>query len=78
VCLIELIVGDYLEEGEDGLPDHKKVIVGWLPFKGGKGVVGLFEEASDCIGHHDGLVDCKLTPSEGGVNYLDFGTRRGP
>jgi hypothetical protein len=51
---IELIIGDHHEEGEDGLPDHEQVIVGWLPFKGGEGVMGLFNEASDCVGHHSG------------------------
>jgi hypothetical protein len=64
---IELIVGDHHEEGEDGFPDCKKVIVGWLPFKGGEGVMGLFEEPSDYVGCHSGLVDCQLTPSQGGV-----------
>jgi hypothetical protein len=39
--------------------------------------MGLFEEVSDCVGHHDGLVDCQLTLNEGGVNHLDFGARQG-
>jgi hypothetical protein len=63
---IELIVGDPHEEGEDGFPDRKKVIVGWLPFKGGGGVMGLFKEASDHVRSHSGLVDCQLTTSQGG------------
>ncbi len=33
---IELIIGDHHKEGEDGLPDCKKVIVGRLPFRGGE------------------------------------------
>jgi hypothetical protein len=32
---IELIVGDHHEEGEDGFPDCKNVMIGRLPFKGG-------------------------------------------
>jgi hypothetical protein len=78
VYLIELIVGDHHEEGEYGFPDYKKVNVGRLPFKGGEEVMGLIEEASDHVGRHDGLVDYQLTPSEGGVNYLDFGAGWGP
>jgi hypothetical protein len=62
---IELIVGDYHEEKDDGFPDCKKVIIGQLPFKEGEEVLGLFKEASDCIGHHSGLVDCQSTPSQG-------------
>jgi hypothetical protein len=33
---IELIIGDHHEEGGVGFPDCKKVIIGRLPFKGGK------------------------------------------
>ncbi len=40
--------------------------------------MSLFEEASDCVGYHDGFVDCQLTPSKGGVNYLDFRAGWGP
>ncbi len=46
---IELIAGDHHEE-EDGFPDCKKVIIGWLLFKRGGG-------------RHSGLV--QLTPSQG-------------
>jgi hypothetical protein len=28
----------------------------WRPFAGGKGIMGLFEEASDHVGHHVGLL----------------------
>jgi hypothetical protein len=51
---IQLVVGDDHEKGENGLLDGKQVIVGWLPFEGGEGVMGLFKEASDCVGCHFG------------------------
>jgi hypothetical protein len=49
-----LVIWDDHEKGEEGLPDGKQVVVGWLPFKGGEGAVDLFEEAGDCISIHDG------------------------
>ena len=49
---IQLVVGDDHEEGKKCFPDDKKVIVRWFPFKRGKGVVGLFEEAGDGVRHH--------------------------
>jgi hypothetical protein len=48
----QLVVGDNHEQWEKGFPDGQKVIVGWLPFKGGGGIMGLFEEVSDRVGHH--------------------------
>ncbi len=33
-----------------------EVIIRWLPFKGGEGVMGLFEEASDRVGCHNDLL----------------------
>jgi len=53
---IQLVVGDDQEKGEKGLPDGKQLIVGCLPFKGGEGVMGLFEEASDRVRRHVGLL----------------------
>ncbi len=38
---IKLIVGDHHEEGEDGFPDCKKVIIGQRSIKGGEGVCVL-------------------------------------
>jgi hypothetical protein len=35
------------------------MIVRRLPFEGGEGVVGLFKEASDRVGHHVGLFCCR-------------------
>jgi hypothetical protein len=49
-----LVIWDDYEKGEKGLPDCKQVVIGWLPFKGGEGVIGLFEEAADCVSIHDG------------------------
>jgi hypothetical protein len=74
---IELIVGDHHEEGGGGFPDCKKVIVSQFPFKRGGGIMVLFEEASDCIGRHNGLIDCQLTPSSRGSNLLGFWSRSG-
>ncbi len=53
---VQLVVGDDHEKGEKGLPDGKQVVVGWLPFEGGEVVMGLFEEARDCIRRHFGLL----------------------
>jgi hypothetical protein len=39
----QLVVRNYHEEREKTLLDGKEVIIGWLPFKGGEGVGGLFE-----------------------------------
>ena len=33
-----------------------EVIVGWFPFEGGEGIMGLCEEGSDCVGRHVGLL----------------------
>ncbi len=49
-----MVIWDYHEKGEKGLPNCEHVVVGWLPFEGGEGVVGLFEEAGDCVSLHDG------------------------
>ncbi len=49
-----MVIWDNHEKGEKGLHDGKQVVAGWLPFKEGEGVVGLFEEAGDCVSIHDG------------------------
>ena len=46
---IQLVVGNDHEEGK---PDGKQVVIRWFPFKRGKGVVCLFEEAGDGIRRH--------------------------
>ena len=48
----QLVVGDAHEARKICPPDGKQGIVGWLPLEGGKGVIGLFEEAGDDVGHH--------------------------
>ncbi len=45
----KLIVGDHHEEGEDRLPDRKEIVIHWLPFEGGEGIVCLFEEERDGV-----------------------------
>jgi hypothetical protein len=50
----QLVIWDDHEEGEKGLPDCKKVVVGWFSFEGGEGVVSLFEEVGDCVSIHVG------------------------
>ncbi len=52
----EKVVGDDHQEQEDGLSDCQEVVVGWLPFDGGEGVVGLLEEEGDGVRHHDLIV----------------------
>jgi hypothetical protein len=56
VNLIQLVVGDDHEQWEKGFLDGQEVFVGWLPFEGGEEVMGLFEKASDRVGHHVGLL----------------------
>ncbi len=56
---IQLVIGDDHEQWEKGFLDGQEVIVGQLPFEGGEGVMGLFEEASDRIEHHVGLLCCR-------------------
>ncbi len=63
-----MFIWDDHEKEEKGLPDGKQVIVGWLPFKGGEGVVGLFEEAGDCISIHDGWELLSLLAKEGSIS----------
>ena len=52
----QLVVGDGHEERKKFPLDGKQVVVGWFPFKGGKGAIGLFEEAGDGVGHHLRLI----------------------
>jgi hypothetical protein len=49
---LQLVKQDDHEQWEKGLPDCKQVIISWLPFEGGEGVIRLFEEAGDGIGIH--------------------------
>jgi hypothetical protein len=48
----QLVIRNDHEEKEMTLSDGEEVIIGWLPFEGGEGVGGLFEEASDCVRCH--------------------------
>ncbi len=48
----QLVIRNYHEEREKTLLDGEEVIIGWLPFQGGEGVRGLFEEAGDCVRRH--------------------------
>jgi hypothetical protein len=50
----QLVIWDDHQKGEKDLTDCKQVVIGWFPFKGGEGVVSLFEEADDCFGIHFG------------------------
>ncbi len=50
-----MVIWDDHEKGEKGLSDGKQVFVGWLPFEGGEGVIGLFEEGGDCVSIFDGI-----------------------
>ncbi len=49
---ILLIVGNGHEEGKKRFPDGKQVIIRWFPFKRGKGVVCLFDDAGDGVRRH--------------------------
>jgi hypothetical protein len=40
----------------------------WLSFKGGEGVVGLFEEAGDCVNMHDGWELLRLLANKGSIS----------
>ena len=53
---LQLVVGNDHEEGKKSPPDSEQVIISWFPFKRGKGVVGLFEEAGDVVGRHFWLI----------------------
>ncbi len=55
----QLVVGDDHVEWKKCPPDGKQVVVGWFPFKGGKSVIGLFEEAGDGVGRHCRLIVVK-------------------
>ncbi len=53
---LQMVIGDDHEERKQCPPDGEQVVVGWFPFKGGKGVIGLFEDAGDGIGRHFRLI----------------------
>ena len=63
-----MVIWDDHEKGEKGLLDGKQVGVGWLPFKGGEGVVGLFEEVGDCISIYDGWELMSLLANKGSIS----------
>ncbi len=63
-----MVIWDDHEKGEKGLPDCKQVIIGWLPFKGGGGVVGLSKEAGDCVSVHDGWELLSLLMKDGSIS----------
>ncbi len=63
-----MVIWDDHEKWENGLPDGKQVIVGWLPLEGGEGVVGLFEEAGDCVSVHDGWQLLSLLANSGSIS----------
>jgi hypothetical protein len=52
VNFAQLVVGDDHEKRQQCPLDGKQVVVGWFPFEGGEGVIGLFEEAGDGVGRH--------------------------
>jgi hypothetical protein len=56
-----LVIWDDHEKGEKGLPDCKQIVIGWLPFEGGEGVVSLFEESGDCVSVHVGWLLLSFT-----------------
>ena len=71
----QLVVGDDHEERKKFPPDGKQVVVGWFLFEGGKGVIGLFEEAGDGIGRHLRLIVVKNSYSQArGVFFQTRGT----
>ena len=47
-----MVIRNDHEKREKTLSDGKEVIIGWLPFEGGEGVGGLFEETGDCVRGH--------------------------
>ena len=62
-----MVVRNDHEERKKTLLDGKEVIIGWFPFKRGKGVVCLFEEVGDGGRHH---VAVKLEENYGGVVFF--------
>ncbi len=67
----EKVVGDDHQEWEDGLSDRQEVVLSWLPFDGGEGVVGLLEEEGDGVRRHDLIVVFQDNESERfGVGWL--------
>jgi hypothetical protein len=60
VNTVQLVIGDDHEKGDKGLPDGKQVVIRWLPFKGGRGVMSLFEEVGDCVRYHFGCLSVLL------------------
>jgi hypothetical protein len=75
----QLVVGDDHEERKKFPLVGEQVVAGWFPFKGGGGVVGLFEEAGDGVGRHLRLIVVKNNYSRArGVFFLTRGNRRVP
>jgi hypothetical protein len=75
----KLVVGDDHEERKKCSPDGEQIVVGWFPFEGRKGVIGLFEEAGDGIGRHLRLIVAENNYSRArGVFFLTRGNGRVP
>ena len=75
----QLVVGDDHEERKQCPPDGEQVVVGWFPFEGGKGVIGLFEEAGDGVGRHFWLIVVENNYSRArGVFFRTRGAGRVP
>jgi len=49
---LQLVIINDHEDRDKLLLDGEEVIIGWLPFEGGGGVRGLFEEVGDCVRRH--------------------------
>jgi hypothetical protein len=47
-----LVIGDDHEERKNALSDGEEIVIRWFPFEGGKGIVGLFEEAGAGVRRH--------------------------
>jgi hypothetical protein len=73
---LQLVVGNDHEEGKKSPPDGKQVVISWFPFERGKGVIGLFEEAGDGVGHHFWLIAANNYSQTRGVFVLTRGNRR--
>jgi hypothetical protein len=69
----QLVVGDDHEERKQCPLDGEQVVVGWFPFEGEKGVIGLFEEVGDGDGRHIWLIVVKNNYSR--VRGVFFRTR---
>ena len=75
----QLVIRDDHEERKKCPPDGEQVVVGSVPFEGGKGVISLFEEAGDGVRRHIGLIVVKNNYSQArGVFFQTRGAGRVP